>query len=131
MSTETTPADRVIAILEEELPGFKAQIKSNVDQIRWRGPFWLAGYVGMDAIMAVPEAAEAQMAREIVERTRRQGIEALGLQAEIDRRVEWARAQGRQEGFAEGKVAGVTEGRREMLAEILAATTEADDDPRD
>lgn len=128
-------ADTVVDILQEEMPGFKANLRAATDRIEWRGPFWLNGWSNRPAyVMPVPnmEQYARAMAREIIVRTRQHGIEQLGLQATIDEIAERARDAGRRVGYSEGHAAGIAVGRKEMLAEILAAGSEEDDDdPRD
>lgn len=130
---------KVIEVLERELPGFSTNFDRGTDQIRFRGPFWINGFANYEYVVAVPEGREEAFAREVVERTRRHGIEQLGLQATIDELVERGRREGRREGYHDGKQAGIQEGREQLLAEIATLqqainslfASGGDDDPRD
>lgn len=123
-------AQSVIDIIEREMPGFKGNLNAKTDMLQWKGPFWMMGKVTMDWVMQVPGGREEVLAREIIERTQRDAIQRLGLQKVIDEEVRKAKEQGRRIGYSEGHASGIATGRREMLAEILAAKEEIDD-PRD
>lgn len=69
-----------------------------------------------------PHIAEA-----IVRPIRENAIAADGLEDEIAERVRRARELGETEGYARGLAAGYSDGRRDMLAEILSAGEEGDE----
>lgn len=122
--SEPTPAEQVVAILKRELPGFAAEFHAETDRFRVRGPIFFSAYMGVDIRYAVPEVGAERMAAELVDKTRRHGIEALGLETMIREELQRARHAASVAAFAEGKAAGIAQGRREMLAEVIAARSE-------
>lgn len=60
----------------------------------------------------------APIINRIVESVQRLGIDALGLEPVIADRERRARESGRRDGYAEGRSAGIREGRVQVLAEL-------------
>ena len=118
-----SPGEQALAILARELPGFKSMIDEGTDTIRVRGPVFFEGRAGLEALFRtylVPEDVE-RFTAELIRKTREHAIAALGLETMIREELQRARHEASVAAFADGKVAGKAEGRREMLAEILAA----------
>lgn len=117
---------KAIEILQEKLPGFAAELRPAYDTIQVRGPIYFAAQAGVELFYYVPEHGAERFAEEMVRVTRQHGIEKLGLQETIDELVRDAYERGKFEGFQNGKSSGITQGRKEMLAEILAAKEDDD-----
>lgn len=157
---DVNPVDVAVDMLREALPGFATKIDPAIDSVVIHGALPIAakasteqirfllyrpGYFEAPLVSKVSMADEAlirarqtealkrelePMVSAIVENIQRRAIEAVGLEAEIRRREERARIDGRRFGFIEGKIAGRREGRQEILAELaeLAQVARGDDD---
>lgn len=126
---ETIP-EKVVAILKRELPGFESKIHVESDSIRTFGVIRVDGpqKVGMTAGLEavrypVPddEHEAEEFAGRIIERTRQFVSDQVGLEKMIAK----IRHEATAAGFRDGKLAGITEGkrigRRELLAEMMEA----------
>jgi hypothetical protein len=126
--SEQTPAERLVDILKAELPGFASEIHAATDTIRVRGWIKFNAQAALDTVYMVPDGQRAieSLAEYLIERTRNHVIELVGLRKLMDARVTAAGERGQHRGYIEGKAAGIAEGRRQMLAEVLAAREEDD-----
>ena len=124
--SEPSAAKRVVDILKRELPGFAAEFHAGTDSFRVRGPVRFASMLASDWAYAVPddERFADRVADRLIEATRRNAIEALGIEKLIVEREERAQREGYVEGYSHGKVEGIKLGRIDVLAEILAARAE-------
>lgn len=107
-----TSDENAAEFLRRELPGFQMHADSGTDSIR--GRLLLGFTITFDALTENTAAMR-------VEAVRREGVAALGLEPMMREELQRARHEASVEAFADGKKAGIAEGRREMLAEVLAA----------
>lgn len=126
--TEQTSAEKAVEIITREMPGFKSKIDAGRDRIIVRGCIHFNATAALDVMRdieyAVPDsdAGVEQFAALMIEVTRQNGIAALGLDKIVQLQLQRARHEASVAAFADGKKAGIVEGRREMLAEVIAAT---------
>ena len=122
-------AERVVDILKRELPGFESYFDAGTDTFRVHGVLKFGGVAAREMLFAVPndERAADALAAEFVRKTREHVADAVGLQKLIDEERMSALKQGRDEGYVTGRASGIAEGRRQMLAEVLAARGDEDE----
>jgi hypothetical protein len=120
------PTERVVEILKRELPGFASSFDAGTDTFRVKGHITFGTSAVLDPVYAVPvdeygEASE-RFAAELIRMTRRNGIEALGIEKLIVEREKRARDQGKAEGFklgeARGRDIGYHDGRAAAIHDI-------------
>lgn len=141
---EIDPAEIAAAMLREALPGFETMISAASDAVVVRGRFTVGGAIGNETFYAIPfgfshgegiawtedevRRGVEPIVRRLVEDTRSIAIQKLGLEAEIARRVEEARREGKAEGYAagheRGEAIGYAAGREAVLAALEATLRE-------
>lgn len=119
---QRTPAEKLVEILIEELPGFKTAFHAGTNQIRSEGYMKIGNATSAEAVIyPAYDGMVESVAREIVERTRRFVIEAAGLEKLIKEREDFARSRGMEQGRSEGLTQGRQQGRAEAIREFAAA----------